>query len=176
MYSLSTLSILMLAIRTYYSNFSELKPMLIINDYEHEILISIFGVISTAMMLFERKRIKTKKEILGSFIFMVGLYILHLTHKEMNESFSPRLDIDPNRKLITTGIFKIIRHPMYLSANFLNVGIWLMAKNNPFLRYSYTIFCLLLICRIPAEENFLKQQFPIYNNVMPNFKIIPFIY
>ena len=72
-------------------------------------------------------------------------------------------------------IYGIIRHPMYTSGIFLNISIWLIVENI-WIKFICTFFCILLLCRIPTEEYYLKKQFPEYNNVMPKYKIVPFVY
>ena len=107
-YSLSSLTILLLAVRVHYSQFSEFKQLIILNNYFHELFITFFGIISLHTMLQHTEAIEKPHEILGSAIFMTGIYILHITHREMKGSFSPRIDYDENRTLINTGIFRVV--------------------------------------------------------------------
>jgi len=177
-YSLSSLTILLLAVRVYYAQFAEFKQLNVLNNYFHEVMITFFGVISLHNMLQSTKKIQKPYEIVGSVIFMMGIYILHMTHREMKGSFSPRIDYDENRKLINTGIFRVVRHPMYLSLVLLNMGIWLITlyEKDGMLFFFNNTFTLLVLSRIPIEEKYLRRQFPNYEVVMPRFRVFPYIY
>ena len=170
------MTILLLAVRVHYSRFSEFKQSIILNNYFHELFITFFGVVSLHKMLQHTEAIEKPREILGSAIFMMGIYILYLTHKEMKGSFSPRIDRDNNRKLIKTGIFRIIRHPMYFSLVLLNMGIGLICEKDTMLLFFNGMFTGLVLCRIPIEEKYLYRQFPNYYETMPRFRVIPYIY
>lgn len=174
-YSLSSLTIFLLAVRVHYSKFSEFKPLNILNNYYHELFITFFGAISLHKMLQHTEEIEKPSEILGSIIFMMGIYILHITHREMKGSFSPRIDFDKNRKLINTGIFRVVRHPMYFSMILLNVGIWFMTASEMLLFFN-GMFTVLVVSRIPMEEKYLSRQFPNYYEKMPRFRVIPYVY
>ena len=175
-YSLSSLTILLLAVRVHYSQFSEFKQLIILNNYFHELFITFFGVISLHTMLQHTEAIEKPHEILGSAIFMTGIYILHITHREMKESFSPRIDYDENRTFINTGIFRVVRHPMYFSMILLNIGIWLICEKDTILLFFNGMFTVLVLSRIPIEEKYLNRQFPDYYETMPRFRVIPYIY
>lgn len=172
-YSLSILCIIMLFVRTYHSKFSELtiKNPLIGNIFI-ERMIFLFGFSSIISALFHTKNINSYNEIIGSLIFISGIYLLHLTHYEMGSSFSPRIDKDPERKLVNTGIFSIVRHPMYSSIILMTIGIWFMTEN-VFIRFSWTIFCILLLSRIQTEEEYLTAHFKDYDLKMPKYRVIP---
>lgn len=172
MISLTFLTILFILIRIYYFKLSETVNL---NNGSQELLINIFGTSTIICGLLHTKPIQTLSEIYGSVIFVFGLYLFYLTHSEMSNSFSPIIDYNPNRKLINTGIFSIVRHPMYTSGIILNISIWLIIENI-WIKFICSFFCILLLCRIPTEEYYLKKQFPEYNNVMPKYKVIPYVY
>jgi len=171
-YSLTSLTIILLLIKIYYLKLSDSVNL---NNNLHELLINIFGTFTIICGLIHTKSIQTLSEIYGSVIFIFGLYLLYLTHSEMSNSFSPIIDYNPNRQLINKGIFSIVRHPMYTTCIILNFSIWLIVENI-WIKLICTIFCILLLFRIPTEEYYLKKQFPEYNNVMPKYKVLPFVY
>jgi len=177
-YSLSTLTIIMLTVRVYYSQFSEFKQLNILNNYFHELFITFFGVSSLYRMLHYNREIdyKNPHEILGVILFLSGIYILQITHQEMKYSFSPRIDYDENRKLITTGIFSRVRHPMYFSMILLSLGTYLLCCEDYFLIFFNGSFTCLVLFRIPIEEKCLERQFPNYFDDMPRYRVIPYIY
>ena len=50
---------------------------------------------------------------IGVVLFAQAAVILHLTHQAMGRSWTPTLGLREDHKLVTDGIFKYIRHPMY---------------------------------------------------------------
>lgn len=52
---------------------------------------------------------------LGAIIFVGSLWILWRSHVDLAANFSPSLFIRESHVLVTSGIYKKIRHPMYLS-------------------------------------------------------------
>lgn len=168
----------MLSVRVYYSKFSEFKQLNILNNYFHEVFITFFGISSLHGMLQCVREIDDKNphEMLGVILFLSGIYILKITHEEMNNSFSPRIDYDENRELITTGVFSVIRHPMYFSMILLSIGTWLLCQQDYTLIFINQSFTILVLLRIPIEEKYLERQFPNYIQDMPKYKVIPYVF
>jgi protein-S-isoprenylcysteine O-methyltransferase Ste14 len=50
---------------------------------------------------------------IGVILFALGAVLLHLTHQAMGRSWTPTLGLREDHKLVTDGVFKYIRHPMY---------------------------------------------------------------
>ncbi|MBI2862633.1 MAG: hypothetical protein HYX89_07425, partial [Chloroflexi bacterium] len=55
---------------------------------------------------------------LGSVGFASALVLLRTAYRELGQNWSPKIDIRQGQNLVTTGIFKHVRHPIY-------AGIWL---------------------------------------------------
>ena len=54
-------------------------------------------------------------KIISVIILLADVFIFYLSHKELADNWSPFLEIKEKQKLIKTGIYQYIRHPMYLS-------------------------------------------------------------
>jgi protein-S-isoprenylcysteine O-methyltransferase Ste14 len=50
---------------------------------------------------------------IGAVLFLGAALLLWKTHQDMGRSWTPTLGLRDNHQLITDGIFKYIRHPMY---------------------------------------------------------------
>eukprot|EP01133_Synstelium_polycarpum_P028914 gene28914-35242_t len=57
---------------------------------------------------------------LGILTGIAALLLFRLTHKALGQMWSVSLQLKQDHKLITTGIYKRLRHPMY-------TAFWLMA-------------------------------------------------
>jgi protein-S-isoprenylcysteine O-methyltransferase Ste14 len=104
---------------------------------------------------------------------IIGLLVTVFTFKQKITVFpNPR----ENAILIYTGIYSVIRHPMYLFFTLLIVGYCLY-----FNAYSSLILCLFLLLffdyKITKEEMYLRQRFPEYTDYQKRTKkLIPYIY
>ena len=78
-------------------------------------------------------------------------------------------------KLVTTGIYGIIRHPLYLSNGFLALGMAILFKSMPALLCSIPYFFLFLPIIYFEEKNLLKkygQDYEEYKREVP-WRMIP---
>jgi len=72
------------------------------------------------------------------------------------------LSISPEaRRLVTTGLYAVIRHPMYLGEMLGSVGMVLQSMS-PVSALVFAVFCLLQIKRMDYEEGVLQSVFPDY--------------
>ena len=104
-------------------------------------------------------------------VIVAGLAIVEMQKSILNITPEPR----KNATLITSGIYKYIRHPMYLSIlcflfplvmNKLNYTVWV-----------YIILTSCLLLKLNYEEAFLIKKFPNYELYKKSSKkLIPFIY
>ena len=96
---------------------------------------------------------------LGVFTCLAATRIFFRSHKDLGRQWSPKLELREEHKLITTGIYEYIRHPMYTSvllaglAQLLLVGNWIVGP-------SYLVgFGVLYFSRINREEALMTEQF-----------------
>ena len=50
---------------------------------------------------------------LGSFFAIAAWGVFHLTHRALGRNWSISLDVRENHELVTEGIYRRVRHPMY---------------------------------------------------------------
>ena len=97
-------------------------------------------------------------KIFGIFVLIFGLVIYALALYSFRDSWRVGIDREKPGKLITTGIFRWSRNPIYISLNLLVLGTFLLQ--------GYFIFFILFICiaislhiQILQEEKFLIQTY-----------------
>jgi len=49
----------------------------------------------------------------GAIVFAASLWLFYRTHKDLGRNWSVSLDIREKHKLITNGVYTLVRHPMY---------------------------------------------------------------
>lgn len=95
----------------------------------------------------------------GIFISICGFFIWFRGRKDLGESFQI---LPEAKKLVTTGIYSKIRHPIYLGWLIVSIGIIISTLNMLVMYYliAYTIIILVVqIVRIRKEEKILIQRF-----------------
>ena len=96
----------------------------------------------------------------GIVLFVAGLWVFYLSHKDLGEFWSITLEVREKHRLVTEGIYRRIRHPMYLGLFLYSLG-QLLALPNWVVGPSYLAgFGLLFALRIGAEEKMMRDEFP----------------
>ncbi len=96
--------------------------------------------------------------LVGVTILMVGWGVAYFANREIGENWSPTIEKTEKQKLVTSGIYGIVRHPLYLSGLLILVGTNVYFSN----RWAWLVTTLMLIVilfRIPIEEKHLKERF-----------------
>ncbi len=96
---------------------------------------------------------------LGAALFLQALWLLWRSHADLAGSFSPGLQIKKNHRLVTTGVYEQIRHPMY-AAHLLWAAAQLLLLQNWIAGPAFLVASLpLYVVRIPREEEMMLDQF-----------------
>ena len=96
---------------------------------------------------------------LGAVLFLQALLLLWRSHADLAGSFSPGLQIRKNHRLVTTGVYERIRHPMY-AAHLLWATAQLLLLHNWIAGPAFLVASLpLYMARIPREEEMMEERF-----------------
>jgi protein-S-isoprenylcysteine O-methyltransferase Ste14 len=107
-----------------------------------------------------------------------ALTLFRLTHKALGKMWSVSLQLREGHRLVTTGIYRTVRHPMYSA-------FWLMALAQALLLPNWVAgpaglvgFGLLFALRIGPEEKMMEQAFGEEYRAYRSrtWRIIPYIY
>jgi protein-S-isoprenylcysteine O-methyltransferase Ste14 len=112
----------------------------------------------------------------GDVLVAIGFLIIFLVYKE-NAFASATIEVYPEQKVITTGLYGLVRHPMYMGGLFLFVGMCLALGS----WWDFLVFLLMvpaLIWRIFDEEKLLAKELPGYLEYRNNVRrrLIPFVW
>ena len=95
----------------------------------------------------------------GAAIFVAALWSLWRSHVELGRNFSPELEIMEQHSLVTEGVYKHIRHPMY-AAHLLWGFAQALLLQNWIAGLSMLVFFLpLYLVRVPREELMMLEHF-----------------
>lgn len=95
----------------------------------------------------------------GAVLMIISVFILYTTHKELGKNWSPLLEIAKGHNLVTTGIYKKIRHPMYSSIWLRAIGQWLLLSNWFVGLVGLLLWAVAYFSRIRVEEGMMLKQF-----------------
>jgi len=144
-------------------------------------LVFIGYLISVLIIIFEyflsQSRINLLISVTGLAIFGLGFVLKNNSISSLGKNWSFFTEIKINQDIITTGTYRYIRHPYYLSVILELVGFSIFA--NAYIGLLFIIFFQipLLILRIYQEEAILiknfGQKYICYKNKIAMF--VPFI-
>jgi len=94
----------------------------------------------------------------GIVIALVPIFFLIWVHRHLDKQWSIALEIQEDHKLITTGPYRYVRHPMYLGIFTYTIGLMMISLDVlVILFFAFTIW--VNYRRIPREEQMLIQKF-----------------
>jgi protein-S-isoprenylcysteine O-methyltransferase Ste14 len=96
---------------------------------------------------------------LGAVIFAVGIWALWRSHVDLGSNWTPTLGLRADHQLVTDGIFKHIRHPMYAAHILWSIANPLMLHNWVAGFAFLAVSTLQYLLRIKAEEQMMLEQF-----------------
>jgi protein-S-isoprenylcysteine O-methyltransferase Ste14 len=113
---------------------------------------------------------------IADVIVALGFVIVFLTF-QANSHAGATVDVTPNQRLISTGPYALVRHPMYL-------GVALIVLATPFALGSAWAFpwalaaIACLAWRLLEEEEFLSRHLPGYDAYRQHtrYRLIPFVW
>jgi len=104
-------------------------------------------------------RIPVSCGVIGIVIFICSLWLLWRSHVDLAENFSPSLFIRNRHKLVSSGVYKRIRHPMYLAFWLWALGQALLIPNWIAGPLGLIAFFLIYSFRVEQEEQQLIDYF-----------------
>lgn len=157
-----------------------------ISPPQYRLLFNAVSILLLVLIVFQL--LKTPSEMVferSYFIFGIGcgivaasLWLLKSAFKEINLSaFLGFSAASESSGLVTTGLYKIVRHPLYFGSTVLLAGIFLMMPTWT-IAVSVGFSIVYIIIGIEFEERKLRQQFgSAYDDyALGKKKFLPFIY
>ena len=114
--------------------------------------------------------------IIGSILFIIS-YILYAEVLRENSYLSRTIGVQKDQKVVSTGLYGIVRHPMYASTVILFLSIPLIL--NSFISFLlFLIYPYIISKRIKNEEEVLSKELKGYKAYTKKvkYKLIPYIW
>ena len=114
--------------------------------------------------------------LISSGLFILS-YIMYAVVLKENTYLSRTIEVEENQKVVDTGLYGIVRHPMYSITIFLFLSMPLILGS----LYSFMVFLIypfVIIKRIKNEEKVLEKELKGYIEYKKRvkYRLIPFIW
>ena len=118
-----------------------------------------------------------KGVVIGAVVAFLAAYILYAEVLRENTYLSRTIEVQENQKVIDTGLYGIVRHPMYSATVLLFLAMPLVLGS----LYSFLIFTVypfIIAKRIQGEEAFLEKELDGYREYKKKvkYRLIPYIW
>jgi protein-S-isoprenylcysteine O-methyltransferase Ste14 len=114
--------------------------------------------------------------VAGDILVVLGLLIIFFVFKE-NTFTSAVIEIDTEQKVISTGPYAFVRHPMYIGALVMLLGVPL-ALGSWWGLLTIIPMTLVIVWRLLDEEQFLAKKLSGYSEYQNKvrYRLVPFIW
>lgn len=121
-------------------------------------------------------RLPNYVSIIGCILFIMA-YLLYAEVLRENVYLSRTIEVSENQKVIDTGLYSIVRHPMYMATVILFLSMPLVLGSI----ISFIVFLIypfIIIKRLKNEEKFLEKELKGYKEYKEKvkYRLIPFIW
>ena len=114
--------------------------------------------------------------ITASVIFLAA-YALYAEVMRENAYLSRTIKVEEGQTVVDTGLYGIVRHPMYMATLLLFLAIPLVL-GSWYALIAFAFYPAIIIVRLKDEEDLLSRELPGYEEYKKNvkYRLIPFIW
>ena len=99
--------------------------------------------------------------LVGYLIILIASIFMLVAIKDLGTNLSPFPSPTANGNLITSGIYRFVRHPMYYSLVLISIGIFIIKLSLYYLCLTISL-SLVIKSKIILEEQYLNNKFKKY--------------
>lgn len=115
--------------------------------------------------------------VIGASVVFLAAYAVYGEVLRENAYLSRTIEVQENQKVVDSGLYGVVRHPMYSATLFLFLAMPLILGSV----YAFLIFLLypfIIVKRILSEEAFLERELIGYREYKQKvkYRLIPFIW
>lgn len=140
-------------------------------------LMFLAGFITAGLGVRFRFYMLPKGIVLGGAVVFLGAYLMYAEVLRENTYLSRTIEVQENQKVIDTGLYGIVRHPMYSATVILFLSMPIVLGSI----YAFVIFLaypFIIAKRIKGEEAFLEKELPGYREYKKKVRcrLLPFVW
>lgn len=121
-------------------------------------LVPVIWVLSPAFS-FAEYPLHSVPLVAGVTCLAIGLWLFFRSHADLGTNWSVTLELRQEHRLISQGVYRAIRHPMYSALILYSVGQALVIPNWVAGSSNVIALAVLLALRLGAEEKMMAEQF-----------------
>jgi protein-S-isoprenylcysteine O-methyltransferase Ste14 len=115
--------------------------------------------VASPVFSFAEYPLRTGLLVAGTLCLATGLWLFYRSHADLGTNWSITLEVRKEHQLITHGVYRGIRHPMYSALALYAIGQALVIPNWVAGLSNVIAFGVLLALRVGAEERMMAQHF-----------------
>ena len=115
--------------------------------------------LASPVLSFAEYRLSLGPFVAGVLCLAAGLWLFHRSHADLGTNWSITLEVREQHRLITQGVYRRIRHPMYLALVLFSMGHALVIPNWVAGPSNLVAFVILFALRVHAEEQMMGDKF-----------------
>lgn len=114
--------------------------------------------------------------IVASVLFILG-YAMYAEVMRENAYLSRTVEVEENQKVITTGLYGVVRHPMYLATLLMFLPLPLILGSFWGL-IPFALYPIIIVVRLLNEEKLLRDELDGYVEYCKKvkYRLIPFVW
>lgn len=114
--------------------------------------------------------------IIASVLFLVA-YVLYAEVMRENAYLSRTVKVEEGQKVVDTGLYSIVRHPMYMATILLFLMIPVVL-GSWYALIAFAFYPAIIVVRLKDEEDLLTRELPGYAEYKQKvkYRIIPFVW
>ena len=149
----------------------------------HRVIVSLFILSASALVVvsavyhrFGWSGVPPIVSVVGDLVFGLGVFILLLVFRA-NSYGGSSVEVVEGQTVISTGPYAIVRHPMYVAAVVMSVGVPL-ALGSWWALLAVAGVIAAMLWRIVDEEKLLRSDLPGYTDYTRRvrYRLIPFVW
>ena len=113
----------------------------------------------TPLLAFADYRLPVFAPWLGTALMIAALWLFYRSHADLGKNWSVTLELHKGHQLIRRGIYRSIRHPMYMSILLWGLSQGLLLRNWLAGWSGLATFSVLYAVRTPREERMMIEFF-----------------
>ncbi|MFX0085921.1 MAG: methyltransferase family protein [Candidatus Hodarchaeota archaeon] len=115
---------------------------------------------------------------IGLFIYFLAAVVIILARVNLGKQGTGTLVVRENHELITTGLYKYLRHPMYSGTLLGVIGFALVSQSILISLITFVLYFWIFNKRLIYEENLLEKTFgeKYQKYKASSYRLIPFLY
>lgn len=113
----------------------------------------------TPWLEFANYRLPIVASLVGSGVMIAALWLFWRAHADLGQNWSRTLELRPDHQLVTGGVYRLIRHPMYSAIWLFGIAQGLLLHNWLAGWSALACFAVMYTVRVPREERMMCEFF-----------------